>query len=158
MKISQVGSELALVALLSAGLCQHAAAQQRGVNTRARRPVPVEARARQYWAKRADRDLQGAYAFYCSPYKSRVPLVEYLKLTRLVRFQLTDVRVTHATPVGDRMEVTVEYRFVAPSISAEPLRGETKDVWGRENGTWCKVDEPLILPFPSTNPPQPGRQ
>jgi hypothetical protein len=118
---------------------------------RAPRLLPVEVRAQQYWNKRAQRDLTGAYAFYCPSYKARVPLSEYVKQTRLVRFQLQDVHIAKTTPDGARMQVTVAYRFVVPTLGPEPVSGETTEVWERSGRAWCKVDEPLLLPIPSTS-------
>ncbi len=140
-----------LVAVCAFAMTQGTAAvQQPSGVPRAPHSMSIETRAQQYWAKRQQRDLAGAYPFYCSSYKARVPLSDFLKQSRLIRFELKDVEVTHVEPVGQRMQVTVKYRFMAPTISPEPLPGETKEMWAREaTGTWCKEDEPLVRPFPS---------
>jgi hypothetical protein len=148
-------SRLTLLTCLIATLCvsADAAAQQR----RARspwRPLSIEVRVRQYWTTRMSRDLTGAYAFYCQSYKSRVPLADYVKQTRLTRFQMSDVQVRSTTPRRDGVEVTLSYRFLAPLVSPTPLDGETTEMWARDRkGSWCKQDEPLVLPFPTSGPP-----
>jgi len=111
----------------------------------------VEPRAQQYWARRQAKDLTGAYPFYCSGYRSRVSQAQFLQLTRLVRFDLSDIRVVQATVSGDRAEVTIAYKFVAPLVSAQPLDGQAKETWVRDtDGQWCKEDEPVALPFPQS--------
>jgi hypothetical protein len=112
----------------------------------------LQIRAQSYWGRRQAKDLSGAYSFYCSAYKARVPLAEFLQMTRLTRFDLKDARVTDLKPSGDSVEVVVNYRFVMPTLADQLLDGQTSERWARDsNGEWCKPDEPIVLPFP----PQP---
>lgn len=109
---------------------------------------PLESRVEAYWKRRQAKDVSGAYAFYCSAYKNRVPQAEFLQLTRLTRFNLQDIRVARVNSKGDRAEVTISYRFLMPTVSQDMLASESTEVWLHEAGEWCKEDEPLILPFP----------
>lgn len=123
-----------------------AAAQQR----RGGRPdlSSLRNRVQQYWARRQAKDLVGAYPFYCQSYRSRVSLNDFTKLTRLNRFDISDVRVVDITQDHLRYGVRIAYRFVAPMLTTERLDGEATEEWMREsNGQWCKADEPLALPF-----------
>ena len=116
-------------------------------------PSPLEARVEQYWARRQAKDLSGAYEFYCAGYRSRVPREQFLQLTRLTRFDLMDIHVVHTQPAGQRAQVTIAYRFAAPMVSEKPVDGQATETWGLEaNGSWCKEDEPVVLPFPKSGP------
>ena len=109
----------------------------------------LENRAQQYWARRQAKDLTGAYPFYCSTYRSRVSQAQFLQLTRLVRFDLSDVRVAETAVTGDRAEVTIAYKFLAPLLNGQALDGQAKETWIRDtDGQWCKEDEAVALPFP----------
>ena len=117
-------------------------------------PPGLEARVQHYWARRQAKDLVGAYPFYCEAYRSRVSQTAFTQLTRLNRFDLTDVKVSATVPDRDRFQVTITYRFKAPMVPADSLTGQATDAWKRDtDGKWCKEDEPLVLPFPPT-----GRQ
>lgn len=114
------------------------------------RSVTLQERAQQYWARRQAKDLLGAYPFYCAAYRSRVSQAQYLQLSRLNRFDFVSVDVVGAEPIGDRFDVTIAYRFIAPTVSDQPLNGRTSERWARDSdGLWCKEDEPALLPFPS---------
>jgi hypothetical protein len=114
----------------------------------------LESRVQEYWVRRQAKDLAGAYPYYCSAYRSRVSQGQFLQMTRLVRFDIQDVRVTGVTSSGDRAEATIAYKFLMPTLLNQLLDGRTTDVWARDaDGKWCKEDEPLVLPFP---PPAPG--
>jgi hypothetical protein len=115
----------------------------------------LESRAQEYWARRQAKDLSGAYPYYCSAYRARVSLAQFLQMTRLVRFDLRDVRVTvtDAASAKDRAEVTIAYKFLMPTLGDQLLDGQTKEVWARDpDGQWCKQDEPVVLPFPASSP------
>jgi hypothetical protein len=113
----------------------------------------LEERVRQYWERRQAKDLAGAYPFYCAAYRSRVPQNEYLQMTRLVRFDLRDVKIAGTTPSGGAVAVTIAYRFLMPTISDRPVDGQATEMWMRDtDGQWCKQDEPLLLPFPRGGP------
>jgi hypothetical protein len=116
----------------------------------ATRPAPLLARATQYWDRRKAKDLGGAYVFYCTAYKSRVSRDQYLQLTRLTRFDLTDVKVAADPEARGRAEVGVAYKYLFTPVSDKPLDGKTNEIWVQDgDGEWCKEDEPLVLPFPS---------
>lgn len=113
-------------------------------------PASLVERVTQYWERRKAKDLAGAYVFYCDAYKSRVSRDQYLQLTRLTRFTLTDVKVIADPAAHGRAEVTVAYKYLMPVIDSRPLEGKTTELWAQDkNGEWCKEDEPLVLPFPS---------
>ena len=115
----------------------------------ARSAESLAARVEAYWQRRQAKDLEGAYSFYCPGYKQRVQRSEFLRLTRLTRFDLREVRVEPPRPAQGRAAVTVQLRFMAPFIAPEALQGRTTEWWSRDaDGEWCKEDEPLVLPFP----------
>ena len=121
----------------------------------------LEKRAQAYWERRQAKDLSGAYPFYCASYRSRVSQADFLQMTRLVRFTLRDVKVSQMVAVGARAEITVDYRFMIPTLPNPENSGQTKEMWARDpDGQWCKEDEPLVLPFPDSfvnqSPPPPG--
>lgn len=122
------------------------------------KPSSLESRAQEYWTRRQAKDLAGAYPYYCSAYRARVSQGQFLQMTRLVRFDLRDVRVTAAASSGDRAEVTVAYKFQMPTLADQLLDGQAKEMWVRDaDGQWCKEDEPLSLPFPPPAPPSTPR-
>jgi hypothetical protein len=107
-------------------------------------------RAAQYWERRKAKDLGGAYPFYCAAYKSRVSRDQYLQLTRLTRFDLTEVKVAADPAARGRADVIVEYKYRFTVISDAPLTGKTSEVWLQDSdGQWCKEDEAVVLPIPS---------
>lgn len=115
---------------------------------------PLVARVEAYWKRREAKDLAGAYTFYCSGFKARVPQAEFLRLTRLTRFDIRDVRVAPVVENAPRLEVTISLRFSMPSLAREPIESQTKEWWARDAGwQWCKEDEPLVLPFPRSLTP-----
>jgi hypothetical protein len=124
-------------------------AEQPGLR-RGAAPVSLVDRATQYWERRKAKDLAAAYVFYCDAYKSRVSRDQYLQLTRLTRFGLTEVKVTADPAAHGRAQVTVAYKYLMPVLDTRPLEGKTTEMWAQDkNGEWCKEDEPLVLPFPS---------
>ena len=105
-------------------------------------------RASQYWERRKAKDLGGAYPFYCTAYKSRVSRDQYLQLTRLTRFDLTEVKVAADPAARGRADVRVDYKYLFALISDKPLPGKTTEVWLQDSdGQWCKEDESLALPI-----------
>jgi hypothetical protein len=115
---------------------------------------PLAGRVNEYWRRRQGKDLAGAYAFYCPAYRARVSQPEFLQMTRLVRFDLSDIKIAAVVEEGDHANVRVTYKFPAPNITPGLLEGETTEAWRRDSGgQWCKQDEPLTLPFPQTAPP-----
>jgi len=117
----------------------------------------IEARAQNYWERRQAKDLLGAYPFYCTAFRARVSQSQFLQMTRLIRFNLTETRVTSVTindQANDKAQVTVDYKFVVPTLSAEPVPGRVTELWALDpDGQWCKADEPFVLPFRSPTPP-----
>jgi hypothetical protein len=110
--------------------------------------VSLESRVEAYWKRREAKDLAGAYAFYCVGYRQRVSQVEFVGLTRLTRLDIRGTQVTQVVHDGDRTDVTVSYTFLMPTVSSEPIAGDVTESWSREaDGSWCKEDEPLVLPF-----------
>jgi hypothetical protein len=119
------------------------------------RSQSIEERAQLYWNRRQAKDLTGAHPYYCLAYRAKVPLAEYLLLTRLVRFDLRNIQVSKIAldQTGNRAAVTITYAFVFPTLPDQLAEAEATDTWLREaDGTWCKEDEPIALPFPSGQP------
>jgi hypothetical protein len=145
MLANRVGSATALA--VAASLCFACAAWTSG------RAVDdasaLASRAEAYWKRREAKDLQGAYAFYCDEYRKRVPLAEFLRLTRLTRFDIRDTRVAPVAEASDRVQVTVFFTFLMPSISPKPIESHATTWWARgADRQWCKEDEPFFPPIP----------
>jgi hypothetical protein len=127
--------------------------------TAAQTPAPSpESRVVQYWARRQAKDLAGAWTFYCAEYQARVPQPQFMMMTRLLRFDLRDITVAKVEPRADKADVTIAYKFSLPTMPGQDLDGQSSDVWSKgADGQWCKDDEPLVLPFPTSAPAsQPG--
>jgi hypothetical protein len=109
----------------------------------------LRTRVSEYWALRQARNLVGIYPYYSSQYRARVSRDEFVKQTRLVRFELSDAVVAGVAMSGTRADVTVAYRLVMPTLGTEPLRSTSVETWITEpDGQWYRLDEPLQLPFP----------
>lgn len=118
---------------------------------RAQGAAGPESRVLQYWARRQAKDLAGAWAFYCAEYQTRVPQPQFMQMTRLLRFDLRDLKVAKVDLHGAKADVTIAYKFSLPTIPNEALDGQSSDTWSKgADGQWCKDDEPLVLPFPSS--------
>ena len=116
----------------------------------------VENRAQQYWARRQAKDLAGAYPFYCAAYRSRVSLGQFQQLSRLIRFDLLAFHVAGTEAAGDRIEVTIAYRFLVPTLPEPEVNSQMTETWARDtDGQWCKEDEPVVMPFPQAAPSLP---
>jgi hypothetical protein len=110
-----------------------------------------ESRVQQYWARRQAKDLAGAWTFYCADYQARVPQPQFMMMTRLLRFDLRDLKVAKVERHGDKADVTIAYKFSLPTVPGQDLDGQSSDVWSKgADGQWCKDDEPLVLPFPTS--------
>jgi hypothetical protein len=111
----------------------------------------IEARAQTYWERRQAKDLLGAYPFYCAAYRARVSQSQFLQMTRLIRFDMKETRVSSVNindQANDKAQVTVDYKFLVPTLSAEPVSGRSTELWVLDrDGQWCKEDEPLVIPF-----------
>ena len=115
--------------------------------------VPLEARVNAYWERRLAKDMSGMYEFYSAEYRSRVSRDEFLKQIRLIRFDLSDVKVGKVDVSGDRARVTVNFRMQLPTVSPDKLASQSDETWVREaDGVWRKLDEPLVVPFPPPGP------
>ncbi len=72
-----------------------------------------------------------------------------MKLTRLVRFPILEFKVTSAELAADKATVTVWRKADTPGSPLGQVDSESQQVWLRgTDGSWCKEDEPLLLPFP----------
>ena len=150
-----LGLTLCLAVLLAPACSSRAPTVSTAGGSREAAASTLEARAQRYWDFRRDKDLSGAYELYCSDYRARVTRGEFLKLTRLVRFDLQDLRVARVLDEGGTAKVTVGFRFTLPTLPDQLVNGETTDDWKRDvDGQWCKVDEPLVMPFPTSSPPR----
>lgn len=159
---------LSCVACLSAGAVATGAEQAARRRPReATRPVPggaarqeatLRTRVAAYWQRRQAQDLAGMYDFYSAAYRTSVSRASFLQQTRLLRFPLTNATVTRVAITGDRAEVTVNYTFIYPTLRLEPLASAAEEIWVRENDTWFKQDEPVVMPFPTlpAGPPATG--
>ena len=120
----------------------------------------IEARVQKYWERRQAKDLLGAYPFYCAAFRAGVSQSQFLQMTRLIRFDLTETRVTSVTikdQANDKAQVTVDYKFLVPMLSAGPVSGRATELWALDpDGQWCKESEPLVLPFGAPTPPPSG--
>jgi uncharacterized protein YlxW (UPF0749 family) len=115
---------------------------------------PLEARVAAYWEQRRVKDLSKAYEFYSAEYRSRTPREEFLKQTRLVRFDLRDISIGDVDVSGDRATVTVTYRMVVPTLGTDPVSSRIDEIWVKEpDGRWYKADETFVPPFPTSLPP-----
>jgi hypothetical protein len=151
-RVSAVAGLMLLVCALPTAARARAQSPAPAVSVSAgdRAPAPLLDRATQYWERRKAKDLGGAYVFYCAAYKSRVSRDQYLQLTRLARFDLTEVAVAADPAARSRAEVRVAYKYLFTAISDKPLDGKTSEIWVQDgDGQWCKEDESLVLPFPS---------
>jgi hypothetical protein len=116
---------------------------------------PLEARVAAYWEQRRLKDLSSMYEFYSTSYRAKMPREEFLKLTRLVRFDLRDIAVSQVKASGDTVVVTITYRMLVPTIGAEAVPSQTDEAWIKDvDGAWRKQDEPLVTPFPTLTPPR----
>src|SRR5207244_6049487 len=64
------------------------------------------------------------------------------QMTRLVRFDLSDIKIAAVVEEGDYANVRVTYKFPAPNITPGLLEGETTETWRRDSGgQWCKQED-----------------
>ena len=118
---------------------------------------PLEARVSRYWTLRQAKDLGALYKMYSSEYRSKVSRAEFLKLTRLTRFEIVSFQVEPPRPVDGRADVSMTLRIQPPVLSGAEVESRATQAWIRENdGVWYKRDEQLILPFP-THPAEASR-
>lgn len=119
----------------------------------------LEGRVLQDRAKRQAKDLSGAWTFYCAAYQARVSQPQFMQMTRLLRFDLRDIKVARIQMAGAKADVTISYQFAIPTMPDRQVEGQAQDAWSNgSDGQWCKEDEPLVLPFPTSSSPtaEPG--
>ncbi len=115
--------------------------------------VPLETRVKAYWERRLSKDMSGMYEFYSTEYRAKVSRDEFLRQIRLIRFDLSDVKVGKVEVNGDRALVTVTFRMQLPTVSPDKLASQSDETWVKEaDGVWRKLDEPLVVPFPPPGP------
>lgn len=108
----------------------------------------LSARVQAYWKARQRKDLSAMYEMYSEGYRQRHSRDDFLKKTRLVRFDILDFTILQSEIAGDAAAVTVSYRTVAPPKLAEPFASRITDRWVRDpDGRWAKEKETLLLPF-----------
>ena len=134
----------------------HGAATTAAARPAAGQEAELRARVLAYWQRRQAKDLAGMYEFYCADYQKKVSRDAFLGQTRLTRFPLMDAHVSRTAIDGTRAVVSVTYTFLQPTISPAPLEQTVEETWIRERNQWRKLDEPLVLPFPTGLNPPPG--
>ena len=76
-----------------------------------------------------------------------------MQMTRLLRFNIEDLKITAVDVTPKAAKVVLSYAFTLPTVPDQRLKGEASAAWSLgEDGQWCKDDEPLPLPFPSGAP------
>lgn len=144
-----VGREIA--ALLTAAVLWGSAQEVAGGT--GREPAPelpsLAERVTAFMTAWRARDMSAMYGFYCGSYQQKTPKPEFLKLTRLIRLSILEFRVSDAVVAAEKATVTVWRKTDAVGMPVGQFDSESKQVWLRgADGTWCKEDEPLLLPFP----------
>jgi len=117
------------------------------------RPAPpaLAARVTAFFSAWKDRDLAAMYPFYCRAYREKTPRVEYLKLSRLLRFPILEfmVRGIEAEAAPGTATVVIQLKNDTAPMPTGIVDSETRQVWLQEgDGTWCRESEVLLLPFP----------
>jgi hypothetical protein len=109
----------------------------------------VASRARTYWQARQHKDLGGMYAFYSAGYRSRHSRDEFMKKTRLIRFDIIDFKVDGVAAAGDRADVTIGYHTNYPPKLMDPVPAKVTETWILDaDRQWYKERETILLPFP----------
>lgn len=117
------------------------------------RPAPpaLAARVTAFFSAWKDRDLAAMYPFYCPAYREKTPRVEYLKLSRLLRFPILEftVRGVEGEAAPGTATVVIQLKNDTAPMPTGIVDSETRQVWLQEgDGTWCRESEVLLLPFP----------
>jgi hypothetical protein len=111
------------------------------------RSESLEGRVAAYWARKQAKDLAGMYEFYSAEYRARVSREEFLKLTRLIRFDVLDVKVAASDEAAARREVKISFRTLVPGLATPMVNSTAIETWVLEHdGRWSKLEEPV--PFP----------
>lgn len=111
-------------------------------------PQALADRVTAFFTAWKERDLGAMYQFYCTPYREKTPRTEYLKLTRLFRFPIIEFEVRGVDPAAATTTVVIRLRNDTAPMPLGIVDSETRQVWLREGGTWCRESEELLLPFP----------
>jgi len=115
----------------------------------------LSSRVDAYWKARQRKDLSAMYELYSAGYRQRHARDQFLKKTRLVRFDILDFAILKTEITGDAAAVTVSYKTMAPPKLAEPFESRVTDRWIRDpDGRWSKERETLLLPFGTGGAPQ----
>ncbi|HEY6147966.1 MAG TPA: hypothetical protein VIZ69_09720 [Thermoanaerobaculia bacterium] len=109
----------------------------------------LTARAQSYWQARQRKDLGGMYEFYSAGYRSRHTKDDFLKKTRLVRFDILEFKIDAVAISGDRADVTIAYRTYSPPKIMDPIQAKVTEKWILDpDRKWYKERETILLPFP----------
>ncbi len=109
----------------------------------------LTARAQGYWQARQRKDLGGMYEFYSAGYRSRHSREEFLKKTRLVRFDIIEFKIDGVAIAGDKADVTIAYKTYSPPKVMDPVPGKVTEKWILDpDRKWYKERETILLPFP----------
>jgi hypothetical protein len=106
-------------------------------------------RARAYWQTRQRKDLGGMYEFYSAGYRSRHTKDDFMKKTRLVRFDIIEFKIDGVAIAGDKADVTIAYKTYSPPKIMDPVPGKVTEKWILDpDRKWYKERETILLPFP----------
>jgi hypothetical protein len=143
---------LRLASVLLCGLSLACATSSSSPKSESPRATPEDAltvRAQSYWQARQHKDLGGMYEFYSAGYRSRHPKEEFLKKTRLTRFDIIEFKIDSVAIAGDRADVTIAYKTYSPPKIMDPVTGKVTEKWILDpDRKWFKERETILLPFP----------
>ncbi|MEO8431546.1 MAG: hypothetical protein ABI592_08555 [Acidobacteriota bacterium] len=106
-------------------------------------------RVRTFWENRQRKDLGAMYAFYSAGYRSRHPREEFLKKSRLTRFDILEFRVADVSITEGRADVTIAYRAQSPPKIPGAFESTVKETWILDpDHQWYRERETILLPFP----------
>ena len=89
------------------------------------------------------------YEFYSAGYRSRHSREEFMKKTRLVRFDIIEFKIDGVAIAGDRADVTIAYKTYSPPKIMDPVAGKVTEKWILDpDRKWYKERETILLPFP----------
>lgn len=89
------------------------------------------------------------YEFYSAGYRSRHSKEEFLKKTRLTRFDIIEFKIDGVAIAGDRADVTIAYKTYSPPKIMDPVTGKVTEKWILDpDHRWYKERETVLLPFP----------
>ena len=89
------------------------------------------------------------YEFYSAGYRSRHTKEDFLKKTRLIRFDIIEFKIDGVAITGDTADVTISYKTYSPPKLMDPVPGKTTEKWILDpDRKWYKERETILLPFP----------